>query len=153
MMRALRLQYVLILGSMLGLAVLWEFVVEETPLFAVLTGFPAESLATKLEYIVTVGVFCALSLLYPYYRARKEAHIRLQNTLEREQLIAQLQDSLAEIKTLRGILPICAYCQKIRNDQDVWMSLEAYLHTHADARLSHGICPECLAQEMKKINT
>ena len=62
-------------------------------------------------------------------------------------------DLLAEIKTLRGILLICAYCQKIRDDQNVWMALEAYLHAHADTRLSHGICPECLEEEMKKSNT
>ena len=78
---------------------------------------------------------------------------------EREKADAELVelrtrlDLLAEIKTLRGILLICAYCQKIRDDQNVWMALEAYLHAHADTRLSHGICPECLEEEMKKSNT
>jgi PAS domain S-box-containing protein len=49
----------------------------------------------------------------------------------------------AEIKQLRGFLPICSYCKKIRNDTDYWEQLESYISNHSDALFSHGICPEC----------
>jgi PAS domain S-box-containing protein len=62
---------------------------------------------------------------------------------EREQLIADLQKALAEIKTLHGILPICSYCKKIRDDKGAWTQLEAYIAEHTNALLSHGICKEC----------
>jgi hypothetical protein len=51
-----------------------------------------------------------------------------------------------EIRTLRGILPICAWCKKIRDDQGAWSQLERYLSEHTDAEFSHGICPDCLAK-------
>ena len=55
----------------------------------------------------------------------------------------ELSKALEEIKTLRGIIPICSYCHGIRDDEDVWHRLEAYLSDHSDARLSHSICPKC----------
>lgn len=62
---------------------------------------------------------------------------------ERTLLVAELQSSLAEIRELRSILPICAYCRRVRDDDDYWHTVEAYLAHHAKARYSHGICPEC----------
>lgn len=62
---------------------------------------------------------------------------------EREKLIAQLQEALAQVKTLSGFLPICASCKKIRDDSGYWKQIESYLSTHADVTFSHGICPEC----------
>jgi integral membrane sensor domain MASE1 len=58
--------------------------------------------------------------------------------------IEQLERALHEIKTLRGLIPICAWCKKIRNDAGSWEQLEAYLRNHTEARFSHGICPECV---------
>lgn len=58
--------------------------------------------------------------------------------------IQQLERALHEIKTLRGLIPICAWCKKIRNDAGSWEQLEAYLRDHTEARFSHGICPECI---------
>ncbi len=63
---------------------------------------------------------------------------------EREGLISDLQKALSEIKTLQGIIPICASCKKIRDDAGAWQQLEAYLQKHSDAEFSHGICPECV---------
>ncbi len=54
-----------------------------------------------------------------------------------------LQVSIEECKVLRGILPICAHCKKIRDNQGAWNQIEAYLHQHTEAEFSHGICPEC----------
>lgn len=65
------------------------------------------------------------------------------STKEREQLIAELQKTLEEIKTLQGIIPICAHCKQIRDDKGLWNQLEEYIHKHSDAEFSHGICPDC----------
>jgi CheY-like chemotaxis protein len=62
---------------------------------------------------------------------------------ERDRLIRELEDALAEIKTLRGILPICSYCKKIRDDEGYWHQVEVYIRDHSEAEFSHGICPEC----------
>ncbi len=61
-------------------------------------------------------------------------------------LIGELRSALEEVKTLRGIIPICAYCKKIRDDVGMWDRLEAYLSRHSDAQFSHGICPDCLSR-------
>ena len=62
---------------------------------------------------------------------------------ERENLIYRLQDALDRIKTLRGIIPICASCKQIRDDKGIWNQLESYIRDHSDAVFSHSICPEC----------
>ena len=68
---------------------------------------------------------------------------RKQIEKERNALIQDLQRSLAEVKTLSGLLPICASCKKIRDDKGYWNQIEAYIHEHSDVIFSHGICPEC----------
>lgn len=68
---------------------------------------------------------------------------RKKNEREREELIAKLQDALARVKTLSGLLPICASCKKIRDDQGVWKGLEEYVEARTEADFSHGICPDC----------
>ncbi len=62
---------------------------------------------------------------------------------ERERLNIKLQDALDKIKTLSGLIPICAGCKKIRDDRGYWNQLEEYLEQHSDASFSHGLCPEC----------
>jgi hypothetical protein len=64
--------------------------------------------------------------------------------VEREQLIAELTDALAQIKTLKGLLPICSSCKKIRDDMGYWNTLELYIMEHTDAEFTHGICPDCI---------
>ena len=63
---------------------------------------------------------------------------------ERDALISELQKTLAEVKTLKGIIPICASCKKIRDDKGYWNQVEAYIRDHSDAEFSHGICQECV---------
>jgi len=63
---------------------------------------------------------------------------------EREELIDRLEASLAEIKTLRGILPLCTFCKKIRDDKGYWEQVDMYIKKHSEADISHSICPECL---------
>ena len=55
----------------------------------------------------------------------------------------RLEVALSQIRTLSGLLPICAKCKKIRDDQGYWNQIETYIHDHSDAKFSHGICPEC----------
>ncbi len=62
---------------------------------------------------------------------------------ERERLISALQKALAEIKTLHGILPICSFCKKIRDDKGAWKHLESYISERSEAVFTHGLCQEC----------
>jgi PAS domain S-box-containing protein len=62
---------------------------------------------------------------------------------ERESLIADLQNALSKIKTLSGLLPICSYCKKIRDDKGYWQEVEAYIRKYSEAKFSHSICQEC----------
>lgn len=64
---------------------------------------------------------------------------------ERERLVGELQAALGEVKTLRGFLPICSYCKSIRDDENYWHAVEAYISEHTNTRFSHGICPRCYA--------
>ncbi len=63
--------------------------------------------------------------------------------MEREKLIGELKDALDQVKTLSGLLPICANCKKIRDDKGYWNQIETYLYEHSQAEFSHSICPEC----------
>lgn len=62
---------------------------------------------------------------------------------ERDRVIEDLMQSLVEVRALRGLLPICSHCKKIRNDEGYWDQLETYICSHSDAQFTHGICPEC----------
>ena len=68
---------------------------------------------------------------------------RKQLETEREELIETLQSTLAQVNTLEGLLPICANCKKIRDEQGDWHQIELYIHEHTEADFSHGICPDC----------
>jgi PAS domain S-box-containing protein len=70
---------------------------------------------------------------------------------EREQLIRRLENALDEIKTLRGLIPICSYCKKIRDDNGYWNQIESYITEHTEAKFTHGICDQCCTKEKEKI--
>jgi|GEM_PF-1035190 len=63
---------------------------------------------------------------------------------ERDNLIQELRKTLSEVKTLWGLIPICAHCKSIRDDKGYWNRLEAYIQQHSEAKFSHGICPDCV---------
>lgn len=65
---------------------------------------------------------------------------------EREALILELGVALSKVKQLSGLLPICSYCKKIRDDKGAWTQLESYIHKHSEAKFSHGICEECVTK-------
>ena len=87
---------------------------------------------------------------YALDRRRIEAFA---STLETEVEIRtrDLKAALAEIKTLKGIIPICMHCHKIRDDKESWQGLEHYIQEHSDAHFSHGLCPECFAEHYPDI--
>jgi glucose-6-phosphate 1-dehydrogenase len=80
------------------------------------------------------------------YGVARDITPRKQAEEERERLLEELQTALAEVKTLRAFLPMCSYCKRIRDDEDYWHSVEAYISKHTNTQFSHGICPACLAQ-------
>jgi CheY-like chemotaxis protein len=87
---------------------------------------------------------------------REELRLRLragQRILELQESLGDrvkdLEEALARVKQLEGIIPICAYCKKIRSDRHYWQQVEAYLESHIDIRFSHGICPECYETQVK----
>jgi PAS domain S-box-containing protein len=71
---------------------------------------------------------------------------RKQIEFEKDALIVELEEALARVKKLEGILPICSYCKKIRDDQELWQPVEQYIDERSDAIFSHGICPDCLEE-------
>lgn len=76
-----------------------------------------------------------ITLEMAFYKAGMEA--------ERKALTRRLQEALDEIKTLNGIIPICASCKKVRNDTGYWQAVEQYIEQHSGAQFTHGICPDC----------
>lgn len=63
--------------------------------------------------------------------------------------VTELEAALANVRRLQGLLPICAYCKRIRDDRNYWNQVETYIGEHADVQFSHGICPNCLERVMK----
>jgi len=70
--------------------------------------------------------------------------------LELRRVSAQMADALERVKTLHGLLPICAWCKRIRDDKGYWSQVEAYIHAHTGADFTHGICPDCFEKQRPK---
>jgi hypothetical protein len=91
--------------------------------------------------LLTAFVFWALAA---YTDALRELMHEIDHRrAQKSALIAELEQTLAENKTLRGFIPICAHCKKIRDDEGFWNSVETYMQRHADIQFSHGLCPPC----------
>lgn len=113
----------------------------------VLTGLDDESLAIDIvkqgaqDYLIKgemEGRYLVRCISYAIERKRV--------TSEREQLIKELQEAMANIRALTGLLPICSACKMIRDDEGYWNQLEAYITAHSDVEFSHGLCPSCAKQ-------
>ena len=72
--------------------------------------------------------------------------------IERQKLITELEESRKEIKTLQGLLPMCAWCREIRDDKGYWKNLETYIQENTDAAFTDGICPKCLKKRSSRTN-
>ena len=85
-------------------------------------------------------------------RARVNVGVRVLSLRHRlDERVAELQEALASVKQLRGLLPICSYCKRIRGDDRYWQAVESYLTQHTEAEFSHGICPSCFEAAMNGI--
>ena len=90
---------------------------------------------------LALGLMIAIGLLL--VKENRVISERKQAEQKRESLILELQKALSEVKTLSGLLPFCASCKKVRDDKGYWRQVETYLHQHTNAKVSHGICPDC----------
>lgn len=79
-----------------------------------------------------------------------ERMVKLQRSLAAR--VAELEVALAHVQRLQGLLPICSYCKKVRNEADYWEQVDSYLTSHSDVRITHGICPQCLETMMKELD-
>lgn len=107
----------------------------------------AESSQSKLEKITMILTFSGvLTSIIIAFIAIKRLLLAKTKILDKNN---ELQQALHEIKTLQGIIPICSYCKKIRDDKGAWDIIEAYICKNSDAQFSHGVCPECYKTQME----
>jgi AmiR/NasT family two-component response regulator len=95
--------------------------------------------AGEMERAITIAL-ARFGDMLELRRLNAELQTRYQ---EKEELVAELQTALAKVKLLSGLLPICASCKKIRDDQGYWTQIEVYIRRHSEAEFSHGLCPNC----------
>ena len=95
-----------------------------------------------LQWLPFYGLFIIFLGLVSWYLALTVSRRRRAEE-DRERLITELQEALAEVKALSGLLPICSNCKKIRDDKGYWSQIESYIGKHSEAEFSHGICPDC----------
>jgi membrane protein implicated in regulation of membrane protease activity len=121
---------------------------------ACFTSYKADLILRLITSYITVTL---IALVMERVRHITQNRLRISNTKleeavksleqahnEKDSLILELQQTIDEVKTLQGIIPICASCKKIRDDSGYWQQVEAYVKNHSDAEFSHGICPECV---------
>jgi len=103
-------------------------------------GEEGKALENVTVILTVAGVLLSLVIAFiATYRSRKYESVLLEKN-------SKLQKALDEIKTLRGIIPICAHCKQIRDDEGMWKRMEEYIHAHSEASFSHGICPGCMQE-------
>ena len=102
--------------------------------------------------ILILCLIIGLVVFFLYREASHEIVLRKKAEEQRNKLIAELQTTLSEVKTLRGFLPICSHCKNIRDDKGYWNKIESYIHEHSDAEFSHSICPECAQKHYPDLN-
>jgi phosphoserine phosphatase RsbU/P len=90
-------------------------------------------------------------IVKPFQREELRARVRVGERMLQLQVILadrvkELESALARVKLLHGLLPICSYCKKVRDDRNYWQQVEGYIEEHSEAQFTHGICPECRAK-------
>jgi len=95
----------------------------------------------ELDEIITVLIFLVFALLFFSMRRLRDISLS-ETTLKLKN--RELEAAFNEIRQLRGIIPICASCKKIRDDKGFWHQVEVYVSEHSEAKFSHGICPDCV---------
>ena len=103
----------------------------------------------------TLGTLCAIDrkprrLSAEQKHAMQALSRQVMALLELRRVSRRMAEALEKVKTLHGLLPICAWCKRIRDDQGYWSQVEAYVHAHTGADFTHGICPDCLEKQRPK---
>lgn len=89
----------------------------------------------------------------PELHARIHSGVRIiELQLQLQQKIKELENALSQVKTLSGLLPICAWCKKVRNDNGYWQNVETYVKEQTGTDFSHGICPDCTEKHFKSLS-
>ncbi len=103
--------------------------------------------------LLLIIIILMVALTYTFYKAY--TNITIRNKIEKELLEqkTELQKALNEIKTLEGIVPICSYCKKVRDDDGFWQQVGDYIHSHSEAKVSHGVCPDCIKKHFPDMKT
>ena len=109
----------------------------------------ADTSQSRLEKITVTLTFAGviLSLIIAFFATYRAVNAE-RALVEKND---KLQKALDEIKILRGIIPICQHCKQIRDDAGIWKRMEEYIHTHSEASVSHGICPDCLKKHYPEV--
>jgi hypothetical protein len=120
------------------------------PVFYILVGLAQREYlhAWRQEAFLSGSVVLGLLVLSfgLVWMARSAWQRQLRGQEERDQLIGDLTLALTEVKDLKGMLPICGHCKKIRDDQGYWSQIESYLSEHTEATFTHGVCPDCAGE-------
>ena len=92
----------------------------------------------------------------PFHPIELESRVRVGERMAKLQRslatrVTELEEALAHVQRLQGLLPICSYCKKVRNEANYWEQVDSYLTTHSDLELTHGICPQCSEKMMKEL--
>ncbi|HET6421772.1 MAG TPA: hypothetical protein VFG19_16565 [Geobacteraceae bacterium] len=93
-------------------------------------------------FIVISMAYLLLDNFVNLHRAFEDLNVNLE--LKVQEKTREILEAREQVKRLEGIIPICVYCKKIRDDEKSWHQLEQYISEHSDATFSHGVCPECL---------
>jgi len=134
-------------GSIDGIEVADHFHRNQGPAVVFLTAHSTDDVLQRAKVTQPLAY-----LLKPYQGgelkvALEVALYRRRMEREQEELIRKLEQALAEVKTLRGLIPICAWCRKLRDDDGFWLSVEAYITNNTEAACTHGICPTCYKKQ------
>jgi CHASE3 domain sensor protein len=95
------------------------------------------------QFLVGACALAVALLLLAHHLASRELQFRRRAEEQLRQMVTQLKTALAEVKTLHGLIPICAWCKNVRSDSGYWQTVEQYVRSHSDADFSHGMCPNC----------
>ncbi len=124
--------------------------VQRSPHIRFYAGFPLTS-----PEGFALGTLCAIDrkprqLTGDQKIAMKALSRQVMALLELRRVSARMAEALTHVKTLHGLLPICAWCKRVRDDQGYWKQVETYIHEHTDADFSHGICPDCFEKQTSR---
>lgn len=105
--------------------------------------FPAQAMTPSLVLFEVVGLATSVLMFFGLYYIKPLLTLNSRSKEELRGLNQQLKKALANINALKGMLPICSSCKKIRDDKGYWNQIEFYISKHSDAEFTHGICPDC----------